>query len=336
MFSFDKLSLNQILVLSVVLAESTLLENEFIEEKHLKGAPNYKETIEFLSKIGSISIKGNKIILKPEYKAALKILKEAPNREGVIREYLIRIFIVNKNCFSKNISDFLTLFQLRNDKYEFSPNPHQRLFYSGLRNLLISIGFLELDPDKREVVVSEEFVQIYKASLISEALSLDALLDIIQRRNKLALAAELEVLKYEKKRLSRFPILVDKIEHVSLEDVCAGYDIKSYNIGYDEKGHPIPRYIEVKAVSPVNFSFYWSRNEIDKARKSRQQYYLYLVPVLGNKDFDVKNILVIKHAYLNVYRNYKKWRRKEELIEFSLPKDKNTNKAGKNMSGPGK
>jgi hypothetical protein len=335
MFPFDKISLNQILVLSVVLAESTLLENEFIEEKHLKRAPNYKETIEFLSKIGSISKKGNRIILEPEYKAALEKFKEAPNREGVIREYLVKIFIVKKNCFSKYISDFLTLFQLRNDKYEFS-STHQRLLFSGLRNLLISIGFLELDPDKRKVVVSEEFVQIYKASLISEALPLDEFLDIIKRRNNLALAAELEVLKYEKKRLSRFPLLVDKIEHVSLEDVCAGYDIKSFDMGYDERGQPIPRYIEVKAVSPVNFSFYWSRNEIDKARKSRQQYYLYLIPVLSNRNFDVKNILVIKDAYLNVYIDRKKWRREEELIGFSLPKDKNTNKAGKNMSGPEK
>ena len=38
-------------------------------------------------------------------------------------------------------------------------------------------------------------------------------------------------------------------------------------------------YIEVKAVSPNTFTFYWSQREVDVAKVLGQHYYLYLLPV---------------------------------------------------------
>jgi len=328
MFPFDRISINQILVLSRVLAESTLLETEFIEEKYLKNASNFMETMEFLSKISCINKKKNRIVLTPEYKSEIKKFIEFPNKEEIIRKYVLKKFIVKKNHFSTYIFDFLTLFQFKTNKYEFSPTRHQRLKYSGLRNLLISLDFIKAYPDKRTFFISEEYRHIYEEIITPKSLSLDEFLKIVQKRNKLGSAAELEALKYEKNRLSRYPLLVDKIEHVSPKNVGAGYDIKSYDKSLDESGQPIPRYIEVKAVSSINYDFYWSKNEIDKARDFRQNYYLYLIPTLGNGRFDIGNILIIRDAYLNVYKNKERWQKKEQLIEFALYEDSHKEKSG--------
>lgn len=316
------------MVLSRVLAESTLLETEFIEEKYLKNASNFTETMEFLSKISCIAKKKKRIILTPEYKSVIKNFIEFPNNEDLIRKYILNKFIAKKNQFSACVFDFLALFQFKTNKYEFSPTRHQRLEFSGLRNLLISLDFIKAYPDKRTFLISEEYRHIYAEIIAHKSLSLDEFLKIVQKRNRLGSAAELEALKYEKNRLSRYPLLVDKIEHVSPKNVGAGYDIKSYDKSLDESGQPIPRYIEVKAVSPMNYDFYWSKNEIDKAKDFRHNYYLYLIPALGNGRFDIGNILIIRDAYLNVYKNKEKWQRKEQLVEFALHDDLHKEKLG--------
>lgn len=77
--------------------------------------------------------------------------------------------------------------------------------------------------------------------------------------------AEQFVLSYEAKRLEGHPTL-SKIKQISVIDVTAGYDILSYNGVDSEK---LDRFIEVKSYlgSP---HFYWSQNEIEKARLSFQ------------------------------------------------------------------
>ena len=86
----------------------------------------------------------------------------------------------------------------------------------------------------------------------------------------MGLSAELQVIKYEKKRLRSQPDLAKKIKHVAPEDVSAGYDILSWEIKHD-KGTAIPRYIEVKAVSAVDSKFYWSQNEVEKAKEASKK-----------------------------------------------------------------
>ena len=81
---------------------------------------------------------------------------------------------------------------------------------------------------------------------------------------ELGLKAELAILSIEKERLSHFPHIVGKIDHVAIRDVSAGYDILSYETPVQNE-NPIPRYIEVKAVSQWDVEFYWSVNEIEVA-----------------------------------------------------------------------
>ena len=59
----------------------------------------------------------------------------------------------------------------------------------------------------------------------------------------------------------------------------AGYDIKSFDLQAAQNGDKISIFIEVKAVSQLNYKFYWTRNEIEKASLYSKNYYLYLFPI---------------------------------------------------------
>ena len=85
---------------------------------------------------------------------------------------------------------------------------------------------------------------------------------------------------------------------------------------------PIPRLIEVKAVSPWNYRFNWTKNEIEVSKLHQQTYYLYLVPVLGKHIFDFEELRVIRNPYSNVYKNRKEWLRSFELLSFCIPNPK--------------
>ena len=135
------------------------------------------------------------------------------------------------------------------------------------------------------------------------------------QRNIVPNAAELEVLDYEKVRLSTRPDLVEKLFHVSLENTRAGYDIESYEISSTE-ADPKLRLIEVKAVPIPKYRFFWSRNEIDEAKKLKEQYYLYLLPHIGNKVFDTDNLDIIPNAYSNVFDMRETWAKREESYSF--------------------
>jgi len=311
MFKFEKISLKQIKVLSKIIAKSTLKEREFIKEKYLKMSSNFEDTVEFLNMIGLIATGRNKISPLPLYQSILKKEKE-------MEKFLVENFIVQKNPLTEYLFEFFSLFRLINKRYEFKPNTAQRLKYSGLRNFLIDLGFLSYKSAHKKYVISDEYFPVYSELRKRDQLSLDKFLKIIQKQDKISKAAELEIIRYEKNRLSKFPHLAKKVEHISEKNVLAGYDIKSFTEKDEKNISPSPRYIEVKAISLRKHRFFWTRNEIDSAKLYKQNYYLYLVPVLSSKKFDINNMIIIKNPYQNVYKNKKNWFRRIELIEFSL------------------
>ena len=144
---------------------------------------------------------------------------------------------------------------------------------------------------------------------------------MIKKQEELGKAAELEILEYEKKRLVNYPKLLNSLEHTSIFNVNAGYDIKSFEIEPKNNCKQKTRYIEVKAVSKFNFKFNVTRNEIDKSKLYGKQYYLYLLPVIINKKFDLKALEVIQNPFEKVFKNNVDWGKQEE--QYSLWKKKN-------------
>jgi hypothetical protein len=102
------------------------------------------------------------------------------------------------------------------------------------------------------------------------------LLEVLKSQKVTGKISEDLTLAYEKNRL-----LQEGCEHLALavhiisnEDVFAGYDVISYDGKNSSLEHD--RFIEAKGTSGESPVFYWSKNEIEKARILRGKYWVYL------------------------------------------------------------
>jgi hypothetical protein len=86
--------------------------------------------------------------------------------------------------------------------------------------------------------------------------------------------AERFVLNYEFNRIRD----KNKVQHVSITNVSAGYDITS--VYSDTNNRPI--FIEVKSFTCFQH-FFWSENEIEKSKILGEDYYLYLIKIINKK-----------------------------------------------------
>jgi len=83
------------------------------------------------------------------------------------------------------------------------------------------------------------------------------------------------------------------------------------------QNHLIYRFIEVKAVNIEYPRFYWSRNEVQKAKMFGIQYWLYLIYYDKIKEFNVVNVERIAGPYETIFRDASVWKRQIENYSFS-------------------
>jgi hypothetical protein len=95
-------------------------------------------------------------------------------------------------------------------------------------------------------------------------------------------------------------------------DVRAGFDIKSWEIPTHE-GEANERCIEVKAVSKEDFKFMWTSNEKEVASRLGDNYYLYLLPVIRDGEYDIDQLEIIQNPYKNVFLNEGVWTKSENV-----------------------
>jgi hypothetical protein len=140
----------------------------------------------------------------------------------------------------------------------------------------------------------------------------------LEDKKEIGYAAELRAMGYEKRRVGRrFARLV---EHVSLRNVAAGYDIRSVNVTAGAVSGP--RYIEVKLVSGPRRKFYWTSNEINVARLLGRQYYLYLLPVTTRGAVELASPVIIENAWCAVLGTQSRWEFSNDVIACSLTEAK--------------
>ncbi|MHB8070600.1 MAG: protein NO VEIN domain-containing protein [Candidatus Cryosericum sp.] len=150
------------------------------------------------------------------------------------------------------------------------------LEWSSVRNLLVSCGFLEVRLEGYRPIfgVSTEYEQVLGS--VTQAhhrkMTLENLRARVLADEEAGELAEQYVLAYEERRINN-PDKASRVKRISMIDVCAGYDIISFE-GADSDSYD--RFVEVKAVSKNN-GFYWSKNELDAARLNGSHYHLCLV-----------------------------------------------------------
>ncbi len=201
-------------------------------------------------------------------------LRKVLNDEERILNYIIsnsldvlfRHEIFNAELFSYNSVLNLYLFN----------NHYLQLEYAAIRNIMINCGFLivQRNDNERILVVAEEYEKDLSKHINRQKreMNIEQLRKQLQHNEEVGFLAENYVLEYERKRIEDDTKAV-QIKRISEIDVSAGYDIVSFEDAFSCKHD---RFIEVKAVSNGN-GFFWSKNEMDTAKRKANQYYLYLV-----------------------------------------------------------
>jgi hypothetical protein len=119
-----------------------------------------------------------------------------------------------------------------------------------------------------------------------------------QRKN--GKKAEEKTVKHEKERLKldhKFDDeTLEKVKRVSEDDTGLGYDIDSFN---GDKFF-VDRYIEVKCTTGSYPIFYWSENEVAKAKELGDQYFIYLWINFGKED---ERLIIIQDPHHKICEN---------------------------------
>ena len=257
-----------------------------VKKNYVRNNKNLQETLNFLIDLEVLSINGNSYQIKKneDFKSLLlEQLISNPKYAFPLKEYL---------------KNFLTDEQI----VSFKPNIGYNILTSSLRNFLITTKSIkhEIEDDIYKLLDQSLVNKVKNFEFSPESLDLE-----IIKQKLLGLEAEKLVFINEQEEV--FKLDKDlKPDHVSLRDVSAGYDIKSYS---KIDGQIKEIFIEVKAVSSSNYKFHLSSGEYQKAIKNLKTYFLYLLPVdySSGEKFNYEKILKINNLQSNIFDNKNYW-----------------------------
>lgn len=181
--------------------------------------------------------------------------------------------------------------------------------HAGFRQLLLTLDFLSPHPDThiRKYIVNPKYKRMFDLEIIPEVkrrkIGIEKLEEMLERNQLHGREAEEYVVAFEKNRLQGHSEL-ELVERISDYDTGAGYDIVSFDTA---KSETHDRFIEVKSFDGT-VSFFWSRNEVEVAKRRKAAYYLYLVDRRRTNSPDYEP-LIIRDPYDQVFINEHDWPR---------------------------
>lgn len=256
--------------LQKVIGRQLLLENDIRAiSKHLQGA--YQLNVDFLLpyclQIGLLKSIEGKILL---FEDLVKYIDDSQNTNLQIIKKSIDSFF-NEQIFQPD----MFMFDIFYNQFVFK-NERLPLSFAVFRNILVNHSFFEIFRMNgvTKFVVNKNYESILSkhCKIKKRTIGIEQLRRELEANSIAGEKAESFVLDYEKKRITS-QLLADKIRIISDIDVCAGYDIISFD---NETSDNYDRFIEVKAISNTR-AFYWSINELNTAKVKGVQYFLYLV-----------------------------------------------------------
>jgi hypothetical protein len=263
-----------------VLRGADLVSFGQIERRFLERAANFGATLSFLFETEAISAHGSDLALAPEI----------AGDHGDIGTAVTGFLFGRESRYREEALAYLGRFDVKRDRVAYRPDAISRGQDSCVRNFLMELGLVRYDEAADEYVLSPSRYDLFvRAKTVAAAVSPRAAERARREREAFGMAAEVQVLAYEKRRVGlRF---LSQVEHVSVVDCAVGYDIRSVSlVTVDDV---LPRYIEVKAVSPTTYAFFWTAQEVSVAKAFGEWYHLYLVPVGRTGKCDMDGLRII-------------------------------------------
>ncbi|MCG8319744.1 MAG: DUF3883 domain-containing protein [Cytophagales bacterium] len=311
MKEFENLKYKQLKTLLDVVNDVKENSIEVIRRRYNSSADNFKGASNFLKELKILTECKDKLVVKSTFRTSVNGVLGDETLKGL----LLKELLSTKSKLADDVRSYLEKYGAGKGNFEYKPLTSVRVQESPLRNFLMDLGLIEYNRMTGTYKIREEHFESFELFLQQKKLTIKELTIILKRKEDLGKAAELKILEYEKRRLADCPELIEKLEHISVDNVKAGYDILSWE-KESKNGRPVERYVEVKAVSRIDYGFYWTRNEVEKAKKYSNQYCLYLLPVIGKKKFDIGGLEIIPNPIDNVFDNIRLWNKEVETYTF--------------------
>ncbi|APZ47348.1 hypothetical protein BW723_14125 [Polaribacter reichenbachii] len=173
--------------------------------------------------------------------------------------------------------------------------------YSNLKQLLIDFNVLKVHPTNEinNLIINTRYKKIFDKVILPQIkkrkIGIEEFKKLMEQQQIYGEEAEKFVLKYEHNRLNG----VKEIQWIAEYIVNAGYDIASFNTVQDEKP---TRFIEVKSYEGESPYFFWSRNEMEVAKRKLTEYWLYLInrKKINQEDYEP---LCIQNPSVEILKN---------------------------------
>lgn len=303
---FAKLSWMNIRTLLLLLRDLTYLGSDHVKRRYREIGSNFDETLRFCTDLGFASSSGREL-------RANKSLTAAGERE--LAEMVLDRALRLRTRYRRPLSEFLQRFRVAHEEVVYRPNRASRHLMSPERNFLMELGAVAYDAERDRYVLLDAHSHLLLTARDVAHLEDPAEVAMADsNRRQIGLAAEEAVLSYERERLGEQK--ARQIEHVALTNAAAGYDIKSVTaLG---SGKMKPRCIEVKAVSRHDWSFWWTKNEMECARMLGDWYFLYLVPVDADSGVVADDVWIIRNPAHSLLAAEGQWRTEVELLKCSF------------------
>ncbi|HEY3389844.1 MAG TPA: DUF3883 domain-containing protein [Prolixibacteraceae bacterium] len=315
MTDFNKVKFNQVSTLLYILASNNSRDCSYLEQIFRRYAENYYETINFFLDLNLIVTTNGVIGIRPRLVSFIENLSTKQGSEEEVRKFILQNLTEEMNELTKQFYEYIDKFKSRDGEFIYTPLKRENIQYSGIRNFLMELDVVSLRGDENIYVIQNKYISElrHSKSFLSPAI-FNRIQDFQQEVGDLA---ELIAIEEEKKRLWETPELSQQVKHISKIIVNAGYDIESYDGNIIRDREPEKRFIEVKAVKFDSPRFFWSRNEIEKSRELKEQYWLYLVPYQNKDDFKRTLIERINDPYSFFFERRSEWNSCIELFSFS-------------------
>ena len=284
--AFDGVSLKSVRVLVGLVTNKSQVEKSLLERRYKEQALDFEKMLLFMTALDVITCSDRYIFRS----ATLGQIQEAlQTSEKRLVEYVMQLTLDSTTRYGTEIRKVLYKFKLERGKFCLRPHDLKHGQYA-TRNILMEAEAIGLNSEQDEYVVNDWFCQHFVKVRYALGTTPDQLTKINRRKEEIGLAAETAVMKYERQMVGRRDSA--NVVHIALKNTNAGFDIASLRRNVGTNGSRI-RMIEVKAVSPKDWAFTLTKNEIKIAAENTSDYYLYLVPIVGGKP-DIANMDVVQ------------------------------------------
>ena len=283
----EGVSLESAQVLVELIAGYTAQEKELLKRRFSERARGFEETLKFMEGMQAICERGREIRRAGRLDSMQEALRAG---ERPFIEYITKLIIESPTRYGREMREVLKAFRLERGKAWVGAVNIRGEHYAA-RNILLEARAIHLDRETGTYTINNWFHREFVRALYTHGTTPDSLENVLKEQAEIGLAAELRVFEHELEIVGHRDATM--VIHIATENTSAGFDIASTRReeGTDQLRL---RMIEVKAVSPKDWAFTLTRNEIRVATEHKDTYFLYLVPVIEGKP-EVTNMHVVQN-----------------------------------------